>query len=68
MSYRRSHQRSSHMRTNADGSKSFVRESYVKGHKVSTRRTSSRSIKHSNSDDNWLLWLLFFAAMYFIFS
>ena len=32
MSYRRPHHRRSHIRTNADGSKSFVKETDVKGH------------------------------------
>ena len=67
MSYRHSHQRKAHMRTNADGSKSYVKESHVKGHEVNRQRNPSYTGSYSCSD-NWLLWLLFVVVMYFIFS
>lgn len=68
MGYRRSHQRRAHMRTNADGSKSYVKESHVKGHEVRKYRNYSSSSGYSGSGDNWALWLLFWAVLYFIFS
>lgn len=48
MGYRRPHHRRAHTRTNADGSKSYVRETDVKGHEY--ERESQRS--YSSSDGN----------------
>lgn len=37
MGYRRPHSRRAHMRTNSDGSKSYVSQSYVKGHEYNRK-------------------------------
>lgn len=43
MGYRRPHHRRAHTRTNADGSKSYVRESDVKGHNYEKEKGHSYS-------------------------
>ena len=51
MGYRRSHHRRAHMRTNADGSKSYVKESNVKGHSYNKNAKKLYSSSHSDEYD-----------------
>ena len=51
MGYRRPHHRRAHTRTNADGSKSYVSESDVKGHRYNKKAQYSYSSSSSNNYD-----------------
>lgn len=42
MGYRRPHHRRAYTRTNSDGSKSYVRESEVKGHVTESKKSNFR--------------------------
>ena len=56
MGYRRPHHRRAHIRTNSDGSKSYVHESEVKGH--DTERKNQSSSSSGASTGSWLDELL----------
>ena len=62
MGYRKPHHRRAHTRTNADGSKSYVRETNVKGHDYEKEAECS----HSASGDGWGEILATFALAGFI--
>lgn len=62
MGYRRPHHRRSHTRTNADGSKSYVKASDVKGHNYN-KKTEHYSSSSSSNDYDGLDKILFYISL-----
>ena len=52
MSYRRPHHRRAHIRTNSDGSKSYVSKAFVRGHKYNKEETYYSNDKQTHNVDN----------------
>ena len=66
MGYRRAHHRRAHTRINSDGSKSYVKEAYVKGHEFNRKPQYNYS---NTSDGNWFdeFLMLLAASCLFLF-
>lgn len=58
MGYRRSHYRRAHTRTNQDGSKSYVKDSYVQGHEYNKKEDFSNIYSTASAKESFLSILI----------
>ena len=66
MGYRRPHHRRAHTRTNADGSKSYVKESEVKGHDYEKKSQYTSSTSSDSGLDGLLATIALAGFLLFI--